>query len=863
MKMYYMDTETVSLNGPAVLIQYAIDDGPIVLHDVWTNPMTDTLKLIEEMMDNCVVAFNISFDHFQLCKLYTMFSLYLDKYGSDDYPEDCIEKLALLEPDARDGKCLKPRSCFDIMLHARKGPYQSTMDRHDIIIKKVPTALAWQLCAELESRVKLPDIYFARKKDHSAQWQVDDIEDDGQIDPDWKNISLRFNPSSALKALAVDALKIKKDDLLLFTDISINKKFVPQDKKLGYAPFALAHAKKRDNGSIDWTGTWPDVIRHHIDHWLYHTKAREYAGDDVDYTRRLYEYFGKPSVDDDDSTLACMVAACRWKGFRVDLKKVYELRTKALNSNKKIITKTLPSGEVKEIEFSIPTAPKPVLYYITELMDDTEKLGFETNNGKSTKKVVLESLCSWQKECDCLKDGSYDKHCEKCQGKGLVEHPVALRAKEVLSARMANYEVDFYDKLLLARRLHADLNIIGALSGRMSGASGLNVQGVKKTKEVRSCFPLAWPDQLLCGGDFSGFEVTLAEACYNDPDLRKDLLTCEACEGQMSFYKGKHYFKEILSSDSLKRRLEWRIKSEEKESKKKPAYIKKTEEEINEESFENDFICPNCGSNEGKAIHALFGVFVFPEHDYYSLKKTKGTADDKYARAKSGVFALMYGGTEFTLEERLGVPSEVAVEARAKFYKRYPGVGRSQKRIVDSFCSMRQPGGIGSRVEWHQPKDYVESLFGFRRYFILENQICKALFDLANKPPPSWKDIRIRVQRRDRMQTAYGAVQSALFAAAFGLQSSNTRAAVNHEIQSSGAQVTKFVQRKIWDIQPPGVNDFIVELLNVHDEIMAPCNPDYKDKVKEIVNQSVEHFREKVPLIKLEWVIGLKDWSEK
>ena len=47
---------------------------------------------------------------------------------------------------------------------------------------------------------------------------------------------------------------------------------------------------------------------------------------------------------------------------------------------------------------------------------------------------------------------------------------------------------------------------------------------------------------------------------------------------------------------------------------------------------------------------------------------------------------------------------------------------------------MRQPGGIGSKVEWHEPADFVESMLGFRRYFTLENRICKTLFDLADDP---------------------------------------------------------------------------------------------------------------------------------
>ena len=179
---------------------------------------------------------------------------------------------------------------------------------------------------------------------------------------------------------------------------------------------------------------------------------------------------------------------------------------------------------------------------------------------------------------------------------------------------------------------------------------------------------------------------------------------------------------------------------------------------------------------------------------------------------------------------------------------------------------MRQPNGIGTRVIWHDPAEYAESLFGFRRYFHLENQITKELFVIANSPPDDWKNITIKVKRRfdsDREQTASGAVQSALYGAAFGVQASNMRAGMNHVIQSSGAQITKNVERKIWDIQPHGFNEWIVQPCNVHDEIITPTHPDYVDVVNKVVNEAVESFRSKVPLIAMEWKDHINDWSEK
>lgn len=179
------------------------------------------------------------------------------------------------------------------------------------------------------------------------------------------------------------------------------------------------------------------------------------------------------------------------------------------------------------------------------------------------------------------------------------------------------------------------------------------------------------------------------------------------------------------------------------------------------------------------------------------------------------------------------------------------------------FSALRQPKGLGTMVEWHDPAEYIESMFGFPRFFTLENKICKALFELAQSPPREWKALKIKTTRRDREQTVMGACQSALYGSAFAIQSSNIRAAANHEIQSSGAQVTKEVQRKIWDIQPAGVHDWIVQPMNVHDEIMCPTSPEYVDAVRDRVNATVESFRPKVPLIEMEWDTGLNSWADK
>jgi DNA polymerase I-like protein with 3'-5' exonuclease and polymerase domains len=89
------------------------------------------------------------------------------------------------------------------------------------------------------------------------------------------------------------------------------------------------------------------------------------------------------------------------------------------------------------------------------------------------------------------------------------------------------------------------------------------------------------------------------------------------------------------------------------------------------------------------------------------------------------------------------------------------------------------------------------------------------------------------------------------------------RAAANHVIQSTGAQITKRVQRRVWDIQPGGINHWRVQPMNVHDEILSPTHPDFVKDVETVVNETVESFRERVPLIKMVWKSNLSSWADK
>ncbi len=808
MKKLYLDSETCGLHSMPVLLQFAVEDGPISLYDIWTEPVGKTLRLVESWLDYCIVGFNLAFDVFQLVKLYTIFRL----CPIDWIPKEHINEIAAKEMAGRDGPALKFASALDLMLVSRKGEYQSLMARNDIRIRKVPTALAYALAEELEKRVQLDGIYFARKADPDApRWSVFDREHDGEYDPDFKDVMLRFSPAGGLKFLAEYAMGFEPK--YHYEDVEPPKAWYP--KELGYAPFANALSsaekdweiwgwdKKKNEPKLEGFA-WPACIEQFIEHWGTNEAAREYAYDDIVYTRALDKHFGYPEPGDDDSILATMVPVVRWRGFEIDKPAMRNLREKA-------------EAMVAASPINI-NKPSEVRAYLEEVMDNEERLIIE----ESTKKANLESIREWLVEEDeeCTKcDGA---GCPRCDGGTLKadippcqpemgNHPAAYRAKGLLDVKIAAKEVELYDKLLLAGRFHASFVVVGTKSSRMSGSDGLNAQGIKATKAVRCCFPLAWEGFTLCGGDFDSFEVTLADAVYNDPALRHDLIkkvACPLCDGRG---------------------------------------------------------CEECGDSGlvRQKIHGLFAMAIFPGHSYANVLASAGTEDDMYLKGKQGVFAMIYGGTWETLVRNLGVREEVAKAAMENFDKAYPGVGKARERTFDAFCSMRQPGGVGSQVIWKEPSDYAVSFLGFRRYFSLENRICRAMFEMAQKPPKGWRNHPVKVWRRDRVQTAGGAVASALYGAAFGLQQATMRAAANHEIQSPGGQITKHAQRAIWDLQPVGVHELKVAPMNVHDEVMCVTHPDYVHRVTKKVSEVVEHYRPQVPLIGMTWNEAQANWAEK
>ena len=267
-----------------------------------------------------------------------------------------------------------------------------------------------------------------------------------------------------------------------------------------------------------------DVTKYDLSTWIAPEKrqrAIEYAKNDIKYTYELWKHLGKPAGGDDDSELASLIGAMRWKGF-------------AVAPNEVLLEKAKQYGMAERACPINCNSPDQVLSYIHSHLDATEKLAVQ-----DTKKTTLEELARWT----IIKEEK-----EIC-------HPVVEGIKVIQTARRSSKRKDLLSKLMKAGRFTFSMKVLGTLSSRMAGGSEegskkvttINPQGIPREKEFRQLFPLAFKQSYqndigtqldqgmlnltenfiqiehLEGGDFDALEASIAATVYNDEQLYKDV----------------------------------------------------------------------------------------------------------------------------------------------------------------------------------------------------------------------------------------------------------------------------------------------------------------------------------------------------
>jgi DNA polymerase I-like protein with 3'-5' exonuclease and polymerase domains len=218
---------------------------------------------------------------------------------------------------------------------------------------------------------------------------------------------------------------------------------------------------------------------------------------------------------------------------------------------------------------------------------------------------------------------------------------------------------------------------------------------------------------------------------------------------------------------------------------------------------------------------------------------SKGTQEDLYVRGKNGVFALFYGGNEYTLENRVGVTPKKAKKALADFQSRYPTFKKKREAILKD------------------PMQTVSSMFGHKRSFTFEKRIIALLKKLLEY---DFNDGKF-VQRRKKEQTEKQALNSAVWGTIYSVQIRCGRQAINHRVQATGSEVTKELQLRVWNIQPDGVHKPKVVIMNVHDELDVVN--DCPEVVEKVVMDFITEYKQSIPFLGMEWCKSASSWGEK
>lgn len=478
--MIFLDTETVGLVGPIVLIQYAEDDGPVKLWDVWKKPVYGTLSLIEGICQDEICAFNLSFDWFHINKLYNCFKQARFK---ESYPDP--QEIAQIMQSQPRQYCLKPKKALDLFLYLRKTHWQSLMARKDIRVRRVPAMMASKLAQMLELKIPFDSIFFYRRSE-GYKWHVEQCKPDPHID--FRDVVLKFGASSGLKPIISEIFKIE------VRDYPVPKEDQPEEDS--FNPYDIR---------------WLNKIQIHINHWS-KSHARSYAEDDVLHLQRLYHYWNEPDADDLDSRLAVCVGCVRWRGFSVDTDAI-KLR---LVEHYKVL---------QDVQVNVNSSMQ-VLTWLRNSADDMQKIAC-TN----TEEKTLEKLAEVYKD------------------------EFGQRAQYVIDIRHRLKEVNTLEKLLKIKRFCPDYKVIGTKSGRMAGGGelrvggSLNPQGLQSATAFRSLFTLADSNELLSGGDFDSFEVTIAHAQSRDKNLEKVLKEGRKFHAELGTLLYGLTYEDVIDSD--------------------------------------------------------------------------------------------------------------------------------------------------------------------------------------------------------------------------------------------------------------------------------------------------------------------------
>jgi len=496
MRKCFLDTEEAGLHGIMVKLQWEFVEGPIDIDniwpgdyvnmmDVWLEPVSKSIAIIEEMMKCHIVAHNLRFDHFHISKWYNACLWVLQNHG-DVRPIDLpVEVMVEAEWMSQFGLCLKPPGATCTLLCSQRGELQTLMQRKSITIQRQPVQLRDQLMDRLEKlTAHLPEILFARRKDRSApRWTWTEIKDEenGEVVEGFVDIKLNFKPSNALKDICEFKLGYKPK-FSSSKEVAVPEKYAIPEKfaKTGYMPFAR----------LAGMDSWPDQIKGHVDHWANNKNANQYAHDDIPLLKMLYVHVGSPEPDS-YGLMACQIASCRLRGMEADLEEAarqlaIQEETMALapvNVDSYVQVREYIADALDDVEALIVarSAKAQILediigLYVCEEDEECCDIGcprcdtdhaarifqYDLDELRSSKPKKEQEVDDWLSNIERMEDQIVRLEISAVGTLPVGQMPVIARVREIQRTRKASKRAQIYRKIIEAKKCYPSFNPIGA-----------------------------------------------------------------------------------------------------------------------------------------------------------------------------------------------------------------------------------------------------------------------------------------------------------------------------------------------------------------------------------------------------------------
>ena len=79
------------------------------------------------------------------------------------------------------------------------------------------------------------------------------------------------------------------------------------------------------------------------------------------------------------------------------------------------------------------------------------------------------------------------------------------------------------------------------------------------------------------------------------------------------------------------------------------------------------------------------------------------------------------------MAEVLDLDEKQIEDGYTKIKQRYPAIQRYRNKLYERFTPLRQEKGTGTEIKWVEPDEYIENIFGIKRFFTLEWSVIRYL----------------------------------------------------------------------------------------------------------------------------------------